>query len=170
MSIEMKRYGYTFGTLGTYLEFKNRVETAHRGFISRVPLENLKAEIFTREKELPFIQLVEQVMESAKAKGVEISPEKVIYDMRWDVLGRPELFIGYNSLNLSLEQILGDDGILDTDKKIGDGQWPGQTEAEDAIVWSGRFVISDSSGKVMAYASHPGNLQLFIDKFVEWNR
>lgn len=157
MSIENK-YGDLFGQ---FAELAASAEPNREWPVSEIPLKVLKSEIRRRKKELPFIKLVEQIIATAESKEVVISRERLVYELHHDVLGRPEMFIGYNISNLTLEQ------ILEEDEKIRKGQLPPRTEDQRRAVWSERFVISDSSGKMMVYASHPDKLQFFVDEFVE---
>lgn len=166
MSIETKGGG----RLGLYTELVDQINPNRVGLVSEIPLEVLRLEIHRREEELPFIRLVGQIIASAESKGMKISQERMVYELLHDCLGRPEMFVGYNVSDLTLEQ------ILEEDEKIEHGQIP-RTEAKHRIVWSERFVIYDP-GIVRPYYKHTNNqdanednyvdsLRLFVDDFVE---
>lgn len=140
--------------LGSYLEFATK--TDNRGFISRIPTEKLKAELYMRENWLPIAGFVKQIVETANKKGVPVSPENVVYELSYDVLGRPEFFVGYNFSGESLAQ------ILEEDEKMDKGLMP----KRERIAWTDRLVVYD--GKARRYAGDEGdNVGAYIDRFVQ---
>lgn len=130
-----------FPSIGSVSELQTQIHS--RGLIALVPTAELQKEMSLREHIMPFIDLVNQVTTTAQELHQGIDPEKLLYEIHNDSLGRPEMYIGYNVSQFSNEQI----------EMIRTGQTPWRNDGSTLIVWSELFCIYQP-GKIRRYAGN----------------
>lgn len=122
--------------LGSYSEFLNMGGEENGSIsISEASIPMLKKEIKRRQQILPFIDYANLVIERGKSRNIEIDNERLIFELHYDVLRRPEMFFGYKVSALGLEE------IMEEDQKISQGIIPPRNKNEGRIIWTDRLVI-----------------------------
>lgn len=146
--------------LGQFIQLKQEMDS--RGFLSRVPTDKIRAELRARHKLVPIVDLMQQVIELGQGRGIAIEPERLVYFIHKDCLGRPEISLGYNRSDMSLEEIKAEDEQIKRREILQRGK------GEGPILWSELFVIYEP-GKVRARHGD-GNQEQFssaVNRFVE---
>lgn len=144
---------------GQFTDYEARVQ-GRKMLVSDISLDTLKTEVRRREEVLPFVRLVDQIVARAEGKGAALSRERLVYELSYDSLDRPEMFIGYNLSDLTTTQ------ILEEDEKIRTGKLPLREKDGGRVEWSQRFVIYDPC-VVRPYHGDetPESLQHSVDEF-----
>lgn len=115
------------------------------GEVGQLEIDVLKEEISRREKVVPFVKVADEIVARGREQGVEISGRRLVYDLKHDVLGRPEMFLGVNTSSLPLGEVLKEDA------RIMRGQIPPRQEPR--IVWTDRLVVFEGKKRVAPYHS-----------------